>query len=438
MFDSALTAMTEAERSRIDRITRIRPPTADTTILSRGTPAEREAMRRVYWLLANPLWSQSVNLPRVEYFARAAFADLRWTVDEANVRGADTDRGNVYIRYGPPNTIGVMHPAMRDMADTPNGGELTTVWVYKAGLMFVFRGALSFATAETAPDDRRLVTEIFNSSPVRWDNVTIPAFDSIPTQIARFRATADSVDVYAATAPNVSAIRAPVSGAPPVVARAWWVAPNSSVAFRDSTTMSSGGVAAWSHRLRRGGYVLRTEATAEQAERAGRTTLVVDAGSNPSAFPATGFGISDLLVAAGAAGSGRAGERWKDLSITSMAEAVKSNASIALVWENYDFGVRDGTAQYDVVVTLTRARSTGARVGAAVVGALASVARIDRRDDRVTITINRTAPHAPAFADVVNVSLQETPPGEYDLVLRITDRISGKIATSNRRFVITP
>ncbi len=435
-FDAALRSMSPSERGRLDRFQRIRPPTADTSAVARGTQAERDAMQHLYWMLSKPLWSDAANGPRVEYLSRVTYAELRWTVDESNVKGADTDRGNVFIRYGPPKTIGVMHPAMRDPVDTPNGNELTTVWIYDTGLMFVFKGALSFATAETAPDDRRIVTEIVNINPVRWDNIVVPTVDSMPTQIARFRAGRDSVDVVLAAVPNIEAIQPPVTGAPPVNARVWWAGFGGNIFYKDSVALKASRPLGWTHRFARGGYVIRAEATSDQAQRAARTTLIVDAGSAPASFASSGFGISDLLLAGTALSTGRAGERWNELSVTPIAEAIKANSSISLVWENYEFGAKDGSAQFDVVITLTRNRTVGGRIGATVIGALANVAQVDHRSDRVTITLNRSLPNAPAFADQVSVSLKDTPPGEYQISLQVTDRVTRQTATRLRRFVI--
>ena len=44
------------------------------------------------------------NEYRLEFLARVVFADFRWTDDDLNLRGADSDRGDIYVRYGPPDT----------------------------------------------------------------------------------------------------------------------------------------------------------------------------------------------------------------------------------------------------------------------------------------------------------------------------------------------
>ena len=143
-----------------------------------------------------------------------------------------------------------------------------------------------------------------------------------------------------------------------------------------------------------------------------------------------------MLFATGVAPRGGTAKRWSDLDITPTAGAVDRNGQLALVWENYEFGQRDGTAQYQVSVTLAKNRTLAGRVAATIVGALASLARIDQTDDRVAMTFDRTTAHAPAFVDHVTLSLGDTPHGSYTLTLQVTDRVSGKTVTRTRDFMI--
>ncbi len=135
-FDSGMVLMSPAERSRYDRIERVLRP-LDSSRTAASAAAARAAYARTYWLLADRLWSRDGNEERLEFLARVEFAELRWTVDELGVRGADTDRGDTYIRYGPPDIVVALQP-------TINGGnvienhDIATYWLYKSGLMFSF------------------------------------------------------------------------------------------------------------------------------------------------------------------------------------------------------------------------------------------------------------------------------------------------------------
>src|SRR5689334_17306795 len=104
VFDTALTRLDVRERGRLFAFTRILSP-PDSIAYSKADTGTRATRERQFWQLADPLWAREGNDPRTEFLARVTFAELRWTVEELNVRGADSDRGEMYIRYGPPNLI---------------------------------------------------------------------------------------------------------------------------------------------------------------------------------------------------------------------------------------------------------------------------------------------------------------------------------------------
>ena len=62
--------------------------------------------------------------------------------------------------------------------------------------------------------------------------------------------------------------------------------------------------------------------------------------------------------------------------------------------------------------------------------------RRGQREDRVIVRYDRTVAHAPVLVDYVTFGLDETPPGEYRLILEITDRATGKTVERVQRFVI--
>lgn len=423
-FDSAMSYVTPSDRARLDQMNRVRPA-GDTTRLARGTEAERTAISRLYWLFADPMWSRAGNESRVEYFARVTYAELRWTVDELNVRGVDTDRGNIYVRYGPPEMISVLGPSPRD-----GSAEITTIWIYKTGLMFAFKGMATYATARTPGDDMAMVATITSAVPVRWDNLATEIVDSIPAEIARFRGGRDSVDIVVAADP-------PSSVSTAGRANVWLITPGAVIVYKDSSALQSPAVRTWSKRVQPGVYIFRAEAsTSGDTSRAARTTNIVDATLAPaSGLTAKGEGLSDILLGTNAEMRG-SGRRWSDVDITSIVSSIPKNSPLAIVWENYELGQKDGTAQYDVAITLSRERSTVGKIAAKVTGALATAARIEQRGDNVTISFDRNVPYAAAFADAITVSLQDTPPGKYQVTVSVTDRVTKQVLTRSRAFTI--
>ena len=432
-FDSAMVYLAPAERARLDRLERVLPASDSARRASGAAPASA-AVANFYWLLADPLWSRDGNESRIEFLARVTYAELRWTVDELKVRGADTDRGDIFVRYGPPNLIAVFGPTVSSSNYTAiEEMNVSTVWAYPTGLIFVFNGAPTFATAHTAKSDVAMVGAIKQSLPVRWDNLASVRVDSMATQIVRFRGGRDSVDLFVAMEPPVDSMRA--SSAPGATLRGdvWFLAGNLSVAFRDSVTLTAPGVRNWSLRVSPDLYIIRGEATAAGSMRGGRSTAVVDARDNgTTGVSQKGFGISDMLLSTSAEPRAGAEKRWTDLAITPVVGVLHQNGQLALVWENYEFGQRDGSAKYQVAITLKRERSLPGQIAAGLFGTLAGAAHLDRGTDHAGATFERTLPFAPAFVDHVTLSLGETPAGTYTLTLQVTDQITGKVVTRTK------
>lgn len=433
-FDSAMVYIEPTDRARLDRLDRVLRPT-DTARIAKGSNAERAAVGRMYWLLADPLWSRSGNESRVEYFARVAFAEFRWSVEELNIRGADTDRGNIYIRYGPPDITVVFGPA----PGMPES-NITTIWIYRTGLMFSFSGQPTFASAETPLSDRLMTETITATIPVRWDNLSNFTVDSLPTQIMRFRAGRDSVDVVVALDPPVDSIRAStsLSDAPSVRGDYWLLAGAALLTHRDSITLDGAGVRTWSARVAQGAYLLRAEASVDGGMRAARSASAVQAGDDAtSGFALRGFGMSDVLVASRAEPRQGIAQRWSDLDIEPVVRSLPRASPLALVWENYELGNRDGLATYTVAIDIKRERSLAGAIATRIAGGLASAARIERiSDDEVAMRIDRSLPHADAFVDHITIELGDTPPGSYQLTLRITDAVTGQSRSRTTRFVV--
>jgi hypothetical protein len=260
------------------------------------------------------------------------------------------------------------------------------------------------------------------------------------TQYARFRGAGDSVDVLFAADPPVDSIRASAAGRAGVQVRAdfWMLVGAAMVSARDSMTLQAPGVITWSARVAPGSYLYRAEASIEGGSRAARATAAMIAGDDPATgFAVRGFGLSDLFLATSAESrSGATAARWDGLAIAPMARALPRNSQISLVWENYEFGAREGTANYTVAIGITRVRSLAGAIAARITGGLAGAARIDVSADRVSLTVDRAVPHSAAFVDHINLDLSDTPAGTYEITLHVTDTATGRVASRTKRFVI--
>jgi GWxTD domain-containing protein len=425
-FDSALAMVNAAERERLSSWKRILPPGA----LSRIKPDERVAKEALFWRTASPFWSDSTRDPRTEFLARVAHAELRWSVEEFGLSGADSDRGDVFIRYGPPKQIMGFGASVDDRA-----ADVVQFWIYESGFLFAFYGMPTFAVMRTAIDDRGSVAELKARMPNDWTNIDAPGLDSLQSSVSRFRAGADSVDLAIGVefgAPD-SIVKTMSLSAP--VLRHLWIVPTGQTGERHrSVRLTASGTYQWKERVAAGTLVYRAEAFAETATRGARVTGVVDA--TPAAFPLTGFGLSDLMAATAVTEPPTPARRWSDLQITPSISEFAQNAPVTFVWENYEFGERAGQAEYDATLTIRNRRSGAGQFAAEILGALSRVARVERAPDQTTITFSRTVPRVAAFADWITVQMTNAPGGEYDVTLTVTDKVTQKQAVRSTRVTI--
>ncbi len=294
-FDTASRLLGPAELKRLDNWLRVLRPT-DAKARADATDAERMSQQRLYWRLADPVWAEATDRLRIEFLSRVAFAELRWTVEESDLRGADTDRGDKYVRYGPPDQTIVISPSANQW------GDITTFWIYNSGFLFAFRGMPTFLTSHSPGEDLTLVQGLEQSVPVRWDNIPSPVTDSLDARVARFRAAPGLLDVVIAARLNApDSIKQSMSVGDKVQRYFWIVAPGAGKTYRNTGPVDSAGVYTWSQRVESVNLVYRVEEFGATASRAGRTP---GAGGQRGIFPPLGFGVSDVLLARSAASAG--------------------------------------------------------------------------------------------------------------------------------------
>jgi hypothetical protein len=177
----------------------------------------------------------------------------------------------------------------------------------------------------------------------------------------------------------------------------------------------------------------RSEAYLPTARRSARGTTSIDA--TTPAFPLTGFGISDPLIVAAVEEPAATPRRWSDLAVTP-GNAISEGKSFAVVWENYQLSAAQGSADYEITLTLKRQQTAGGRLTAEIIGALAKVARLDVSGDAVVVQVHRIVPDAPILTDWITVQLPDASPGRYTLEVDVTDRVSGKSAKRATNIVV--
>ena len=420
-FDSALRLLPAEDRERLDRLERLLSPAGEAA-LATSSDAVRGALNVQFWLAHDRLWSMDHDSPRIEFLARAAYSEFRWTVDETGLRGADSDRGNIHIRYGPPDWIYALapNPALHN-------GSIVQFWSYKNGLVFAFWGAPTFGTMHFPAEDRSYVNAMTADVPVRFDNIDPHVqIDSLPYRVARFRG-GDSVDVIVATQAPVDSIKRTGAVVGPVQAHTWLVRGGVSMVSHDSAEANAAAPTVVTRRVSQGSYWLRAEATQEGATYATTTSakIVADADS-VTGFALRGPGLSDLLIGTDVRARRERPTSWRDFDIAIHAGSHSRELPIAVVWETYGLADSAGQAHYEVAVTFERERGRAGRIIARVLGAIADAVRTDDGGTRMTIRFDRVAPRTPTIAEGIPIGIAGTPPGVYRLTVQVTDRVTGR------------
>jgi GWxTD domain-containing protein len=418
-YDSAFVLLPPDESLWLHRFERILNP-ADTVKVQSESPMARFALHRLFWITATPLWSREAATPQLDYLSRVVFAELRWTVDEMGIRGAETDRGDVYIRYGAPDVV--MSRRASDDASAP----IVTTWVYRSGLVFTFAGQATFATARIAPGDEQAFGDMIRSAPALWNVESDLTIDSLPAQFARFRARADSVELLLAFRPPVTSIleRSELRGS--VRADYWLLAGGTITTARDSTQVAADTIYTFQHRVAPQTYTYRAEASLAGSPRAARSATAFIAGDDPATgFRLRGFGISDVLIATKASERAQTPIRWSDLAFVPLVGPTLREVPLTLIWENYDLTNDGGTARYGVRIIVTPDGGRGGRVAARVIGRVAAAVGVQTGPDQVTLAFDRTTAFRSTLLDQVVISLGDTPPGDYLVTVEVTDVPTG-------------
>ena len=111
--------------------------------LSSGTQAEREKKFREYWEKRDPTPDTEFNELLAEYYRRIDYAYKNFTT--SNEIGYNSDQGEVYIKFGPPQNID---------RKFPTDGATTEIWTYK-DRQFVFKATTGFGDFKLVKDQSK-------------------------------------------------------------------------------------------------------------------------------------------------------------------------------------------------------------------------------------------------------------------------------------------
>ena len=317
------------------------------------------------------------------------------------------------------------------------------MWVYRNDLAFVFAATTGYGTATKAIKDRVAVDSIRDEVPVSWDNMkTVQRTVGMLSRVARFRATADSMDVIVASAIPIRSLleNSELGGTLPIDVQLDVHDPQARIIGRQKQQASVPGEnlpigidAWWVRRLGRGLNVVRVDAEQKDVERAAVSKVEV------SVVDSAGYGLSDILFSFATTPAGSATpSRWSDLQIKPSVGLFPSKQPIGLVWENYNLANDNGNARYRVTVHLERTFRNSLRgFGARVMANMRNVAQgSSRGTGALSMTFDEVRPHGAAVVDFLSISLTESAPGPYRITVTVLDLVSGATAKRSADFTL--
>ena len=94
--------------------------------------AARDSLIAAFWRQRDPDPAAAGNQLQEEFYRRVAFADMRFAAANADKSGWESDRGRIYIKYGPPREV---HHQFAEQGAAPY-----EIWLYPdLDLSFIFR-----------------------------------------------------------------------------------------------------------------------------------------------------------------------------------------------------------------------------------------------------------------------------------------------------------
>ena len=449
LFDEALTRLTSAERADATDLSRI-IRRRDAIAYEALGAEDRARTDSSYWEAADPLLSTAVNEGKLEFLARVAIADLRFSDADMKQTGWRTDRGLILIRYGEPPVVATFAPSSSaDAADAI--GRVITVWFYpRPEREFVFTGPPAMNYSTFAGDMRGVTEEVREDAPFLLDNLPFAAgIDTVPVQVARFRGKTDSTtQVVVAASVNTNNLYSAVELDRSKLALSLRVGAPSQLRLLNADTLAVQLPAVratprtWIHQLVPGHYRVRVEAQdLAVAGAAGRSQTDVDI-----VRPVAGaLELSDLLVADRAGDPASTVSGFVESGLTARGSLTLSQReTFSVYWENY--GLRPdsaGRVKLDVKlkVTLLEIDRSGQQAVSRFLGNIADVVGLTKEGDQqlgVQFQRDELLGNRDRVPQVTTIGLGTAPAGTYKLEVTVTDRVSGNSSSSDRIFYLSP
>lgn len=438
-FDSALKRMPDTRRAPFQSVTRLLVPNQyangqrlpDSLQYVALPAAEQARISQRYWERNDPRPSTSVNEAKLEYLARLTYADIRWSSD-GGARGIDTDRGDIHVRFGPPEGI--------------YGSSRGQIWTYRDGALFYFGHGPSYLANLIASSERRLVEDsILISQPSGWTEMPLVR-NTWPMlmRVARFRASTDSADAVVTAAVPVRSLvgDAQLGGQLPIDVHLDVHTPDVGITGaeqrrvtveRTQLPVSFNGT--WVRRLGMGSSLVRIDAEQPDVGRGAVSSADVAVDS------LAGFGVSDILFGTMTPDASSASPlRWSEVAIAPTIGLFQESQPMGVVWETYDLTPKDGAVAYTVTLSLERTfKKSLAGFSARIARNLVNVVtQTGSATGQIDVSFNESRPASPVVTNALTVDLAGSITGPYRLRIEVKDLNSGRVTRRTADFQLVP
>ena len=276
-------------------------------------------------------------------------------------------------------------------------------------------------------------------SPASWAEIPILAFsDTIDVTVARFRAAADSVDLYVSSRlplrwfwtrnlPDARATDSIWYGL--TVEDAFGKRFVQSIRPRALPTRELEWREQWMVRVPAVNMMHRVEAflPAQQQMAIGSRLLT---SVDESRFVINDFGMSDVLVADAVSSRTAVTKSMRALDITPNGAVIKPGGTVALAWEIYGLSAdSEGIARWNVTISREDGRFVDrGDVRAVIVGSPGANAQVQPNEPGASlIKYNRSERVQPTIVEMLRFGMPNITSGRHVLVLRVEDLVSKRV-----------
>lgn len=430
-FMGPIALLPEDERRVFEDVSLLLPPDARAQYARLDDEGRREVSRFVL-AAKDPLFLTRVNERQLEHYARMAWAELKFGAPRSGLRGWESDRGRIWVRYGMP---------WRWFQTGYGTGGRTIYWLYGAqGPVFVFNRRLTYRRARFTDVAAQLEVD----RPEAYHPRMVTKMHAIAEQPVRFRGSKPGtvrVEVHAAL-PIDSLGAAPGQA---IETGIFIFDRNLDPLWEKRQTVAPEAVSevmAYVWEAPPGRYLYGVEARTEGPDSVARPAARARSWIETLAFPPGELSVSDLLVAKVVEPLVVDAAERRDFHIVANPSLTFApEEPVSIYFEIYNLLPDDeqyASYELELVVTVEEIERKGPALSK-VLGELADLWGLTREGtEAIQLRFHREARvlARDMIPEYFRLQIPRSPTGRYGLRLTVVDRNAGTTRTTERSFWI--